>query len=339
MWLLRFYKKLNYLFLFVFPFLLVVSILFILLNENSVSIIFSLLLPLLLTINILQFVWCLLKKNRKVLFNLLPLLFFFFFFDSFVQFNFKEKHENDGISLMTYNVAGNFKEGSEKYKAIHNKIMQFIETEHPDVLVMQEFWNFGLKYLKKSYPYYFLGYRSKVDKSLQVILSRYPIKNMGYVDFSNTRNNAMYADIDVNGKIVRIYNVHLESYKLDSKHQLRNLNSYRFVIPTVFQTEIIRIAQAKLVREHINSFDGDVIVVGDFNSTQYSPVYRILKDTKKDSFVEAGNGFGSTFELFNYPFKLDHILVDESFEVINHQNFDINLSDHEPVLAEIKFKD
>ena len=61
-----------------------------------------------------------------------------------------------------------------------------------------------------------------------------------------------------------------------------------------------------------------------------------MKNNKKDTFIERGKGFGSTYELFNYPFKIDHILVDEAFEVVSHKNFNINLSDHEPVLVEIK---
>lgn len=339
MWLLRFFEKLKRFIVFIFPFFLLLGVLSIVLGESYTSFIFSKIIPLLVVLNILQLSFLLVKRKRKAIYNFGVLLLFYLCFDSFYQLNFNEKEKiSDVISILTYNVQG-YKSRVRSSKNTKTRIADFIEQSNADIICIQEFSAIEYKSYVSEYPYWV---KSNIDvpyKSVLGIFSKFPIIKKGYLELPNSINNAMFVDINVNDRPVRLYNIHLESYKLDSKHQLRNLNSYRFVIPTVFQTEIIRIAQAKLVREHINSFDGDVIVVGDFNSTQYSPVYRILKDTKKDTFVEAGNGFGSTFELFNYPFKLDHILVDESFEVINHQNFDINLSDHEPVLAEIKFKD
>lgn len=174
------------------------------------------------------------------------------------------------------------------------------------------------------------------NKTVLSVFSKYPIINKGYVEFFDSINNTMFVDVEINGEIVRIYNVHLESYRTTKIHQLENPNSYKPLIKRVFEADNTRAEQARMVKTHLNGFKGKSIIIGDFNSTQYSTVYRILKDDKKDTFTEAGRGFGCTYELFDYPFKIDHILVDDTFEVINHQNFNLNLSDHEPVLAEIK---
>jgi endonuclease/exonuclease/phosphatase (EEP) superfamily protein YafD len=55
----------------------------------------------------------------------------------------------------------------------------------------------------------------------------------------------------------------------------------------------------------------------------------------KDSFLEAGSGFGKTFEIKNFPMRIDFIFVDEILNVNEHKNYSINYSDHLPILARI----
>jgi len=78
------------------------------------------------------------------------------------------------------------------------------------------------------------------------------------------------------------------------------------------------------------------IVAGDFNNNQFSSVYFNLKRDLKDTFLEKGSGYGATINFWRFPFRIDFILVDPSFEVVAHQNYDIDLSDHEPIMASIK---
>ena len=330
-----FFKRLKSLLPFVFPFLLFLGILSIVLAEIHTVFLFSLLLPVLVVINIFQFIVLLVKNKKTPIFNLSILVLFFICFDFFYQFNFEEdKKTNDTFSIMSYN-ANSFRHDS----IVNNGIVDALRGIKPDILFCQEFSYFKLDGLK-TYPFQFIGYRREFKKSLQVVLSKYPIKNKGYIDFPKTRNNAMFVDVEINDRVIRVYNLHLESFKLDVKIDIGNFSSrYKHVFPRIVDAEEKRIAQANVVRNHINNFDGDVIVLGDFNSTQYSSVYRILKGDREDTFVAQGSGFGSTFKLLNYPFKVDHILVDPSFEVVKHENFDLQLSDHEPVLAELKFKD
>jgi len=74
---------------------------------------------------------------------------------------------------------------------------------------------------------------------------------------------------------------------------------------------------------------------GDFNTTQFSFTYQLLKGSKKDTFIERGFGFGATYVRRGYPFRIDYILVDEDIKVISHKNFDLKYSDHEPILSEL----
>jgi len=79
-----------------------------------------------------------------------------------------------------------------------------------------------------------------------------------------------------------------------------------------------------------------MIVCGDFNNTAYSYVYQKIKGDLQDAFAEGGNGFGRTFKFKYFPVRIDFILVDQSFHVNAFKTFDIQLSDHYPIIAKLK---
>jgi len=59
----------------------------------------------------------------------------------------------------------------------------------------------------------------------------------------------------------------------------------------------------------------------------------------QDSFREKGIGWGATYYLNQIlPYRIDHILVPREYEILAHQNYDIRLSDHLPVMAILKPK-
>ena len=94
--------------------------------------------------------------------------------------------------------------------------------------------------------------------------------------------------------------------------------------------------QANLIRENMEKTHFKKILVGDFNNTQYSNVYQIIKGEMKDSYFEKGKGFGRTYDLLKFPIRIDYILADPEFEVLSHQNFNERLSDHFPVMATLR---
>ncbi|WP_392347230.1 hypothetical protein [uncultured Polaribacter sp.] len=56
---------------------------------------------------------------------------------------------------------------------------------------------------------------------------------------------------------------------------------------------------------------GKKIVCGDFNNTSYSWMYTKISTNKKDAFIEAGKGFGQTYNYW-FPMRIDFILTDEN---------------------------
>lgn len=333
-----FFKKLRCFIGAAFPVLLVLGVCAVLF-ECTLSFAFSIAFPFLVVINLMQLLFFLVKQKKKFWLNVASLLIFFFFFDSFYQVNFKkdDKYSNDSIKILSYN-AHWFKSNFNDIHFRDKKIVDFVLKYDPDIACFQEFSAIKYKFFIKHYPYWVkTNLMIPGDKSILAVFSKYPIISKGYIEFSDSMNTSMYVDINIDGDIIRVYNVHLESNRTNTVHQLNNINSYRPLINRVFEANKTRTMQAHLVREHAQGFHQRVVIAGDFNCTQYGSAYLVLKESKKDTFVEAGNGFGATYELFNYPFKIDHILVDETFEVISHKNFKVNLSDHEPVFAEIKW--
>ena len=76
-----------------------------------------------------------------------------------------------------------------------------------------------------------------------------------------------------------------------------------------------------------------MVVSGDFNNTAYSYVYQLLKGDLVDSFDSAGSGFGGTYNFKYFPMRIDFILMDGSFKVNDFKTFDIDLSDHFPIIS------
>ncbi len=305
--------------------------------DNYLSFGFSILLPVLVVINFILLIFQLIKKNKNVIYHFLSLILFVCLFPFFFQFSFGSNENQKSLSVLTYNVNGVYKENSFLYKKNDKKIMEFIKAKDADVLVFQEFWNFGLKHFEE-YPYHFLGYREGYTKSLQVILSKYPIQNQEFIDFPNTDNNAMYVDILYKGEMIRIYNLHFESFGVNVNSELVSFQKMKFLLSKINNVQKKRKKQRELITKDLSVFEGKSVVCGDFNSTQFSSTYKKILKGRKDTFIEKGFGLGTTYSLLGYPLRLDYVLPDNEFEVLSHENFKLDFSDHEPVLTRLKLK-
>ena len=88
----------------------------------------------------------------------------------------------------------------------------------------------------------------------------------------------------------------------------------------------------------MNDFKGHKIICGDMNNTAFSYVYKNISGDMNDAFVEAGKGFGQTYNYKYYPARIDYILVDDVFEVKEFKTFnEFKNSDHFPIMARLNF--
>ncbi len=91
-------------------------------------------------------------------------------------------------------------------------------------------------------------------------------------------------------------------------------------------------AQVEQIIAHEATSPYKTIIAGDFNNTAFSWIYKTLKNNKKDAFVEAGSGFGKTFD-FIFPYRIDFILLDDTFKVNTYESSTVAYSDHFPIVT------
>ncbi|WP_344714205.1 MULTISPECIES: endonuclease/exonuclease/phosphatase family protein [Winogradskyella] len=315
---------------------LVLGVLSTFMDFGIISVFFSITMPLIFIANAILALYGIFKKKYIYL---IGVIVFFLFNSFFYQFSRTTNVETkDSISLLTYNVRS-FSQvlyASKSNQSPFTEIEKFINSLSPDILVFQESSYKESKKIK-DYPYRFIGYKENSEKSLLTIFSKYPIVNKGYVDFPNSKNDAIYADIKIQQDTIRVYNTHLQSYVI-SPYIIANRFSGFNYWENLNNTITKQVEQANLIKDHANKSNKKTIITGDFNATPYSLPYRKLKKGFNDSFITNGNGIGKTYAHRRYPLRLDYFLYDDQFKVLSHDNFNLKLSDHEPIFVKFKIK-
>ncbi len=238
---------------------------------------------------------------------------------------------------MSYNVRGFNEFGWSERKDVFKDIQDFVKKEAPDVVCFQEV-SVSMKKDFLDYPYHHLQKIRNEDKVHLGIFSKYPIIDAEIIYFPNSINNGSYADIAYQGDTLRIYNVHMQSLGVTPGTGLRSHSSkflYRRVVNAFKKQE----EQAEMIKRHINASPYKTMLCGDFNNTQFSKAYHLIKGDMQDSFIEAGSGYGRTLNYFNIPLRIDFIMADSSFEVKAHKNYNIKYSDHYPVMASFRLRE
>lgn len=292
----------------------------------------------LIILNVLFFLYWLVKLNKRFLLSLFVLLIGYFSFGSLYKFSTSTKIERDSnFKVMNYNVRLFNLYNWIPEKNIETKIVDFIKIQDPDILSMQEYHphkNIDLHFFK----YKFEKLSGKKTKYGQAIFSKFPIINSGSIEFPNTPNNAIFVDVVKQSDTIRIYNVHLESLRINTKiESLKNEDSERLFkrIGTTFKMQQF---QTELFLMHKKQCKYKMVICGDFNNTAFSYVYRKIKGDLNDTFKEAGNGFGRTYELKFFPVRIDFIFADNEFSVNGFKSFDEHYSDHFPIMTTLSLE-
>lgn len=326
--------------------------------------------PVVLLVNVFFLMLWLFKRSRFVFISLAAIMLSFKFIYS--SFTVHAGTDEEDIKVMTWNVK-NF----DLYNWSHNvatrtKMMELIERENPDVLCMQEFYTNNqmfqnLECLRDSLGYGYCYFFPSVNLSKQpktqlqktlwksgtlnqqwgvATFSKYPIIDSGKIDFKNSlANDCIYTDIEINGKPVRVYNVHFQSIHLGQGDyaaidSVENSNHVRWtdvkaVIRKMKTAYSKRALQADAVGNHAAAYKGRRIICGDFNDVPVSYTYQTVKQEMQDAFVEKGNGFGATFINRLSIFRIDYVLPDKDIKVNSYRTIREKYSDHYPVCVSL----
>ncbi|MEJ1223353.1 endonuclease/exonuclease/phosphatase family protein [Sediminicola sp. 1XM1-17] len=308
------------------------------LQSVSFLFIFSLAVPYLVVVNALFLMYWVVNGKRQFLLSFTVLAIGYFSLGTFIKF-FEATPETaeESLRVLTFNTQSFQGNHGDSNPQSSDSIVKFIKEENADIVCFQEFDKTKVSGKDfKQYPYKYVDFEFGVnnDRVIQAIYSKFPIINKGSLEFPNSSNNAIFADVVVKMDTVRIYNLHLQSLKVrpgsikreESQKLLKRLNT-----SFIKQQE-----QASIVLEHSRATTFKKIIVGDFNNSQYSNVYYDIKGDMKDTFIEMGSGYGRTYNFKFLPLRIDFILVDEKMEVLSHKNYNVKLSDHFPVMASVK---
>lgn len=308
---------------------------------SSASLAFiSLAVPFLFLINGMFFLyWFVQKKFLILMLPLFILAYGYHTLGTFIVFNestLVDKDE-DHLSIMSFNSLGFQGKESESYRENSDSIMQFIKQENPAIICFQEFDRRKIRGDDfKDYPFKYVDFEfgTSSNRVVQAIYSKYRIIKKGLLEFPDSFNSAVFADVLIKNDTVRIYNLHLQSLRIRPSSIKKEDSDKLFArLRYLFAKQQ---EQSKIVRKHMNESPYRNIVCGDFNNNQFSNAYFTIKGDLRDSFLEKGYGYGKTINFWKFPFRIDFILVDPSIEVLSHTNYVKNLSDHEPIMVSIK---
>ena len=295
----------------------------------------SLTVPLFIILNILFVVYWLLKVKKQLLLSLLVLLLGFNHVTSLYKFTSSRNIENENnLSIMNYNVRLFNLYNWIPEEHIETQIIDLIQKEQPDIISFQEYQpqdNVDLSFYKYKYEK-LSGTRVQYG---QAIFSQHPIIASGSIAFPNTANNAIYVDVVKNKDTIRIYNVHLQSLRIDADVENLKTEDSERLFKRISETFKKQQMQTELFIKHKENSPYKMVICGDFNNTAFSYVYKEIKGDLVDAFKEAGNGFGRTFNFKYFPIRIDFILADEAFKINGFKTLEDKLSDHYPIVAKV----
>ncbi|WP_426481326.1 endonuclease/exonuclease/phosphatase family protein [Chryseobacterium sp. R2ACT005] len=269
---------------------------------------------------ILTLIWIFKKQKIAIAFALGTLIFY----NPIRRWvNFSPKTENGktirDIKVLTFNV----KYGEYGW----DKVKNYIKEQDADIILVQEKdTNRAIKRDLIKYPSVILKTKHKIVRQAELIEEK-------------ARGNSFYADIDINGKVVRIINVYLEPFRLH-KSMFTKLDALGFGNVSTLLSHMTPTFQAhedqvKRIRKMVDLSPYPVILAGDFNSVPNSYEYYNLGKDLQDAFLVAGKGSASSFHDYKVPLRIDYIFSSKSIIPLSYKvDQSVKLSDHYPVIAE-----
>lgn len=246
--------------------------------------------------------------------------------------------------------------------ANRDDIMANLERINGDIYCLQEFFHhsgpgiFETKELFKLVSgsnYLHDEYTTTVNKTQHygiAIYSKFPMIGKGQIRFEGEKSNNMciYADLDLFGDTVRVYNAHVASIRFTDTHYafVEDLNSEKeksevdlsgaFSIARRLGAAFRRRAnQVELIKDHANKSPYPVIICGDFNDTPVSYSYAAISDGLKDAFRGSGAGIGNTYIGVFPSFRIDYIFHSPEIKSLNYTTHPEEVSDHHAISCDL----
>ena len=267
-------------------------------------------------------------------------------------------NNHQSIKILTFNTHIFNNQRDDSFK----EVAEFIKECDADIVCLQEFGYYHrygaskgeiLKFFDSIYPYRHLWFKNqnKWGENGLATFSRYPIIKKKKIEYKSADNISIYSDIVIEGDTIRVINNHLESNKLnredrkiaeklmtETNSRQEKINAGLKVGARLVSGAKNRIQQVGAVKTTIEETNYKTIVLGDFNDVPLSYTYNKIRSNLQDAYAKGGFwGYHWTYNKSAMLFAIDHILVDEEFEVISSKvHREMKISDHYPLSCTIQ---
>ena len=331
-------------------------------RENRLIPFFGLAYPYLLLLNVIMIAWwCLRRRWLFAIVTLAIILFGWSAFQATFRFSGEQgagpKANDSLVRMMTYNVHSFKPYNVDEGDSVKTKILELIKVENPDIICLQEYYTRkkgsfaltdSLKSLMNTNSYYYLpNSGNEYESTGLAIFSKYPIKNKGNITFdaAGGGNQSIYVDVEINKKLIRVYNVHLQSIAFNkqdyqyldkvTKKMDPELVPSKRILSMLNSAFLKRSHQVDIMKAHMGTCEIPYLIAGDFNDTPASYAVSQLTASLNNAFVEKGRGFGKTYNGKFPNFQIDYIAATKDLKIVNHRIIQARLSDHFPVRSDL----
>lgn len=241
------------------------------------------------------------------------------------------------LRFMTYNV--------KAAKAVlrpggFEALAQEVALRRPDILVVQDNHGASRGQASAMWPSgraFGLPYSFAIDQYL--IASRYPLRACapGRIDYRAEQHRYLRCLVDVDGIAVNVVTAHFESPR-------SGLNATRREgldgAGDWLQNFEDRLGQSRALARDLAGTARPLIVAGDLNAPENSPVVRtLLQLGLRDAYTSAGRGYGYSYGQalrLGFSFlRIDHVLVSPELGVTQAFVGSAGPSEHRPVIADL----
>jgi endonuclease/exonuclease/phosphatase family metal-dependent hydrolase len=316
---------------------------------------FGLAYPYFLLINIIFiFIWIMFLKF-EVLIPVIAISIGFNHFANYIKIGKRQGNVEGTFRVLSYNVRlFNYFENNNRNPDSEKKLIGYLKSREPDILCLQEYFGTGDPGQKEREIRSALG--NQYNSHIKVIrsgknrfygiatFSRFPIVNRGELVHPRSSSLTIYSDIVINQDTFRVFNNHLQSFRLKSMERsfIEEITDYeekntfgelRSITSSLKRGFEMRASQARVLKRNISTSPYPVIVAGDFNDTPVSYTYNTIRKGLNDSFVSSGYGAGFTYKGNYPPNRIDYILYNQALESMHFDILKVRYSDHYPIMA------
>lgn len=230
-------------------------------------------------------------------------------------------HAPGKLRVLSYNILGG--------RLDHGgQIGSFLHRQDCDLILLQEAYRppYGedpIPAIQRALPGYHMVRGG--DFGELAIFSRTPIRKSQEFSLA-CRRPALWAEVELEGRPVRVLNVHYDHFDKVRTRKVRTL---------LRATARARARQTDLLEQELARWNGPVILAGDFNSPPGSDTPTRLREKLQDAYACVGRGLGQSFPSFFPLWRIDYVYASRHFQVCRCAPLPVTLSDHRPIRAEL----